>query len=511
MGDELDTTSYWTDTESIPRYPALDRDLDVDVVVVGAGITGLTAAYLLQASRAEGRRARTHAGRRRRLDGDDGARDLRHRPGSRRAGQDLRPRSRAGGLGCRFCRDRADRGDRRRRRHRLPVEAGGRRQAPAARGRLARRREGAPGGSAPRARARVRCRRSSKSAPFVDDGPASSSPGRRGSIRAGTCAPSPSASAGDGSFVFEQTPCDEVVDEPLQREGARPHHHLRVRRACDAHAADGQDQPRERDAAPDEALSLHLVRRRRPRRRRARCRTCCSGTRPIPTTTCASTSARDHDFVIFGGDDHKTGQADDTVRCFARLEAARQARDAVARDHASLVGPGDRDERRPAVHRRDVVASVRRDGLCRQRHDVRHARRDDGARLRARAGRIRGRSCSTSAARRCAAARGTTSRRTWTIPYYMIRDRLRRARRHVAAGAAGRRRARSSSSTASGSPPIAATDGKRDDALAGVHAHGLPGRMEPRREDLGLPVPRLAVPARRQGARGSGRNAARAA
>jgi glycine/D-amino acid oxidase-like deaminating enzyme len=30
----------------------------------------------------------------------------------------------------------------------------------------------------------------------------------------------------------------------------------------------------------------------------------------------------DHDFIIFGGNDHKTGQAEDTVRCFERLEAA---------------------------------------------------------------------------------------------------------------------------------------------------------------------------------------------
>ena len=47
---ELDTQSYWEDSSSVSRYPRLERDLSVDVVVIGAGITGLTAAYLLKQS-----------------------------------------------------------------------------------------------------------------------------------------------------------------------------------------------------------------------------------------------------------------------------------------------------------------------------------------------------------------------------------------------------------------------------------------------------------------------------
>ncbi|HZZ20657.1 MAG TPA: FAD-dependent oxidoreductase [Opitutaceae bacterium] len=40
--------STWFDTSSLPRFPKPDRDVSVDVVIVGAGITGLTAAYLLK-------------------------------------------------------------------------------------------------------------------------------------------------------------------------------------------------------------------------------------------------------------------------------------------------------------------------------------------------------------------------------------------------------------------------------------------------------------------------------
>jgi glycine/D-amino acid oxidase-like deaminating enzyme len=39
---------YWFNSVAKPAYPALSGDLEVDAVIVGAGITGLTAAYLLK-------------------------------------------------------------------------------------------------------------------------------------------------------------------------------------------------------------------------------------------------------------------------------------------------------------------------------------------------------------------------------------------------------------------------------------------------------------------------------
>ena len=41
-------TSYWIDTVPIKMFPALNRDVAVDVLVIGAGITGVTTAYLLK-------------------------------------------------------------------------------------------------------------------------------------------------------------------------------------------------------------------------------------------------------------------------------------------------------------------------------------------------------------------------------------------------------------------------------------------------------------------------------
>ncbi|REB07115.1 FAD-dependent oxidoreductase [Sporosarcina sp. BI001-red] len=39
--------SYWRTNIEFPKFPKLERDIDVDVVIVGAGITGITSAYLL--------------------------------------------------------------------------------------------------------------------------------------------------------------------------------------------------------------------------------------------------------------------------------------------------------------------------------------------------------------------------------------------------------------------------------------------------------------------------------
>lgn len=44
----FDTTPFWHASATMPSFPAIDRDLHVDVCVIGGGITGLTAAYLLK-------------------------------------------------------------------------------------------------------------------------------------------------------------------------------------------------------------------------------------------------------------------------------------------------------------------------------------------------------------------------------------------------------------------------------------------------------------------------------
>ena len=43
----ISTTPYWATSATFPPFAKLAGDVENDVVVVGAGVTGLTAAYLL--------------------------------------------------------------------------------------------------------------------------------------------------------------------------------------------------------------------------------------------------------------------------------------------------------------------------------------------------------------------------------------------------------------------------------------------------------------------------------
>ena len=44
----MNMASYWIESAPLPRFPPLDRNLTVDVVIIGGGIMGITAAYLLK-------------------------------------------------------------------------------------------------------------------------------------------------------------------------------------------------------------------------------------------------------------------------------------------------------------------------------------------------------------------------------------------------------------------------------------------------------------------------------
>lgn len=50
MAQIFDTKSHWLHTSALPSFGPLDRDLTVDVAVVGAGLAGISTAYLLKSA-----------------------------------------------------------------------------------------------------------------------------------------------------------------------------------------------------------------------------------------------------------------------------------------------------------------------------------------------------------------------------------------------------------------------------------------------------------------------------
>ncbi len=44
----METKSYWRDSASLPTFESLSHDVETDVVIIGGGLTGITAAYLMK-------------------------------------------------------------------------------------------------------------------------------------------------------------------------------------------------------------------------------------------------------------------------------------------------------------------------------------------------------------------------------------------------------------------------------------------------------------------------------
>ncbi len=340
----------------------------------------------------------------------------------------LRPRSRAGGVGRGARRDRADRRDRRDAEHRLRLRLGARlsaradRRSPAAdAARRSRRRRRWRASSASTPSSSTRCRSSAARRPRSRSGAVSSAqvPRRRWRRR----------SHDRGGMIFEHTAADEFSDAPLSVKGERPHDHLPGHRARDAQAAGGQRRawsarrcfrPSSR-STPATSIGGRVSQGAHSRR------AVLGHRRSVPLPAARAAPRPRHRDLRRRGSQDRAGA--DTNACFDRLERTLLSMLGGRRGDAPLVGPGDRDAGRPAVHRRDRRASVRRHRLLRQRHDVRHARRDDGGR------RILGRTNPWSelfdpGRKKIRGALWDYVKENKDYPYYLIRDRF--------AGAEGR-------------------------------------------------------------------------
>ena len=322
MKNAVETRSYWTESTTMPRYGRLNRDLDVDVVVVGAGITGLTAAYLLKRA---GRRVAVLE--RRGIGGVDTmsttahvtcVTDLALGELVRNFGRDHAQAVWDAGLAAIAQIDSIVRGER--------IDCGwafvdGVRHA-------------APGQASGRQLKQLRdeaalAEELGFEARYVDSAPFVGVPGiifgNQARIHpAKYLAALASLVDGDGSFVFDESACDEIVDEPLsvKAEGRNLSCQYVV-------LATHTPLMGKTDLASATLLQTKLylytsyvVGGSVPK-----------GTLPDllfwdnadPYHYLRIDARSDHDFAIFGGNDHKTGQATDEQKCFDQLEAAAKA------------------------------------------------------------------------------------------------------------------------------------------------------------------------------------------
>ena len=132
----------------------------------------------------------------------------------------------------------------------------------------------------------------------------------------------------------------------------------------------------------------------------------------------------DHDYVIFGGNDHKTGQVDDTVGCFERLEQRlKRLLPEIAVTHRWSGQVIETNDGLPYIGE-EVRTPVHRHRILRERHDVWDAVSDDVRRSRGWASGIRGPTCSTPARTKFKGGAWDYLRENKDYPYYLIRDRF---------------------------------------------------------------------------------------
>ncbi|HEY7475114.1 MAG TPA: FAD-dependent oxidoreductase [Vicinamibacterales bacterium] len=314
------TQPYWTTSAALPSFPRLTQDLTVDVVVVGAGITGITAAYLIKSAG-----LRVALVERKRV----AMADTGHTTAHLTYVTDLwlsdldkafgRDRARAVWDAGRLAIDQIEANV-----SAEAIDCGFRRVS----GYL---HEALDDPNGQRERAALRneaelARDLGFSAAFVDRVPFVDRPGIAFDSQAlfhprRYLAGLVSAIPGDGSHVFEETAAEDVMDGPL-RVTAGPH---TIR--CDYVVLATHTPITGKTSFASASLlqtklalyTSYVIGGRIP-----------AGT--IPEASYWDTAdpyhylrverGRDSDYVIFGGEDHKTGQVEDTSACFDALEAS---------------------------------------------------------------------------------------------------------------------------------------------------------------------------------------------